>query len=1058
MLGFFVSMKICRRIVCLLSMVLLTHFSFGQITSGSVEGKVTDDTGTSIPGADVRMTHVPTGSTYQVVASNNGNFAISNLKPGGPYEILVSFFGFDDYKEANLYVPLGEVLKVEVVLQTEGSLLDSVIITQDASDPFKSDREGISTNIDEEQINKMPTLNRSIQDITRLVPQGGQSSFGGTNYRYNNLSVDGASNNDVLGFQEPASGAAGSVASGTPGALAGTQPISMDAIQEVQVSLAPFDVRQGNSTGTTINAVTRSGTNVVDGSVYSFGRNQILTGKSVDNARTPIADYFDLQSGFRIGAPIKKNKAFVFINYELGRRKEPVLNAPGDPGTQIPLEIAQAVSDTLRSRYNYDPGSYGELFNERRSDKFFVRVDFNLGQNHQLIVRDNLVLASADNLERGATVLTYANRGFTHNSVTNSFVTELKSLFKNNISNHFSASFNRVEDDRSYDGDVFPHVEINYNTANKIFLGTYREASIYGLTLNTTQVSDNIKIHRDKHVFTIGTSNDFYDIQYRFLTAWNGRWEYKSLDDFYNDMPSRVRGVYHYTDNSFGFNKSNPSADFRVVLLSGYVQDKYKPANRLTITGGVRLDMQLFPDKVPINPDVVNTPEFAHFDNQFGGVPQINPRVQAEYILNEEKTMQLRAGSGLFTGRIPFAWYAYSHYISGLNYGNIDYRPDSTLPITTDLSSLQSLQPGLTEINLVDNDFKLPRNWRSTLAFDFKFPDQSLLTIEGMYSKVITDVQFQNINLKDSTMQFSGADNRAYYLGDRQSRKVNPNFTNVFLLTNTNQGYQYFATISWRKQLGSGIHTSVAYTYGESKDIMNGVRNSMAANFSVNQAVNSNDPELTWSNFDVRHRIVYTASYDKVIKEKNRIGINLIYTGRSGSPFSYTYEGDLNNDASSRNDLIYVPASQDEIALIDITDETGMVTVSTEEQWQQLDEFIRQDEYLSSRRGGYAQRNGARTPWNHGLDTRFSYERKLKNKQRIELNLDIINVLALLNRNWGRQYFVPNVNNSTYQLISYEGISDNTPEFQFYNPQGTPWQIDQLNSRWQMQLGVRFSF
>jgi len=1051
-----------RKNVYIIYLMVLLWFPlsiFGQITTAIIEGIVSEETTQeTLPGATLIAIHQPTGTQYGIATQNDGSYVLANLKTGGPYTLTAAFIGFEENKKEGIYVTLGETTQIDFALKEASLELEAIEVTSNKNDLFNGDKSGVSTNIGEEQINKIPVLNRSLQEVTRLTPQGFQNTFAGSSYRYNNLNIDGASNNDVLGFQEPASGAGGSVASNTPGALAGTQPISLEAIEAVQVSIAPYDVRQGNFTGANINAVTRSGTNQLHGAVYSFGRNQLLTGKSIDEARESIADYYDLQSGFRIGGPILKNKLFFFANYEATRRSEPVLNAPGDEGTNISYDVANALADTLQSRYDYDIGAFGEVNNERISNKLFFRLDYNLGKKHQLTLRDNFVQAYADNLERGVNVLRYGTQGYRHNSTNNSLVGELRSIFNNNVSNHLIVGYNKVEDNRTYDGNVFPHVEIVHNTANTILFGSYREASIYGLSLNTFQLTDQLNIYKNRHTFTIGTNNDFYNIEYRFLTAWNGRWEYNSLEDFYNNQPSRIRGVYNYENNDFEFNRDNPSAAFRVMLLSAYIQDKYRVSNKLTLTAGLRFDMQVHPDKVPVNSIIVNTPEFEGFNNDFGGVPQINPRIAFNYLVNDK--VQLRGGSGLFTGRIPFAWYAYAHYISGLSYGNIDLRPTEPIEITDNLAELQDLQPGLTEINLVDNDFKLPRVWRSSLALDVKLPKDLLFTIEGMYTKSISDILFQSLNLKDSTMRFDGADDRFYYLGSSSEKKINPTFTNVFLLTNTDQGYKYHLTASLQKNF-KNANITAAYTFGESKDLSNGVRNSMAANFNVNQAIDSNNPELTWSNFDMRHRIVASASYQIAWSKKHQTNISAIYTNRAGSPYSFVYAGDVNKDGSSRNDLIYIPANSDEIKFQDITDSDGDVVISANEQWEQLNNYIEQDDYLKSRRGDYAQRNGARTPWNSQLDIRLAHQWHFNDKEdshRLEITLDFLNFLNLLHQDWGHQTFVPNVNNASYSLLKLKGVEDNQPVYQFDNPTSKPYQIDPLNSRWQAQLGVRYAF
>lgn len=1031
-----------------------------QITTSGISGILKDPSGSPLPGANITAIHTPTSSQYNTISDLNGRFRIDQLKAGGPYSLQISFIGFSTYKKENIYLELGIPLTTEVTLKENSVVLDAAEVVYDKSDKFTNEQPGVATHLGKDRIMELPTINRSLQDVTKLSPQGVSSSFAGTNYRFNNLSIDGAGNNDVLGFQEPASGAGGTVASGTPGALARTQPISLDAIQEVTVSIAPYDVQQGNFTGASINAVTRSGTNTTEGSIYVFGRNQLSTGKSVDNSRTAIEDFHDYQAGFRLGGPIVKNKWFYFINYERGRIKEPVLGEAGSDQSNVPLEVAQAISDTLQEKYGYDPGSYDQVSNHTMSDKFFIRLDHNLGKRHQLTLRNNLVIASSDNLERNNSNFKFSSQQFTHKSITNSLVGELKSRINNNLSNHLIVGFNRIEDERDFDGDIFPHIQITYNTANTIYIGPYREASIYGLTLNTYQLTDKLSFYKNKHTFTLGTHNEIYNIQYRFLTAWNGRWEYRTLDDFFNDNPRRIRGVYNLTNNDYNYNKDNPSADFNVFLLSAYLQDKYQVSDRLSITAGIRIDHHLASD-FPENPDVRNIPEFSEYDNKINAIPDINPRVAFQYQLNDDKTIQLRGGTGLFTGRIPFAWYAYSHYISGLNYGNIDLRPTDELELTDDLSELRSFQPDLREINLIDNDFNLPREWRTSLGIDFKFGKDWALTLEGMYSKTLKGVQFKSINLTDPVGNFEGPDDRPYYAESSSDRKVNPNFTNVFLLTNTEKGFQYHVTASLNKTFSSKLSANAAYTYGMSKDVSNGVRNSMAANFNWNQAVTPNDPDLAFSNFDVRHRFIVGGTYNHKFSNRHQSFISAFFNAQSGSPFSFTYEGDINRDGSSKNDLLYIPETQDDIALADITDNSGNVLVSAEEQWLQLDNYIENDDYLSENRGEYAERNGARTPWNYRMDIRLAHRLYIKpdeNARHFEFTLDIINFTNLLNRHWGHQFFVPNNTNSSYQLIEFDGIENNRPVYQFKNPEGKPWLTDQLNSRWQAQIGIRYTF
>ncbi|MGE0566536.1 MAG: TonB-dependent receptor, partial [Bacteroidia bacterium] len=507
----------------------------------------------------------------------------------------------------------------------------------------------------------------------------------------------------------------------------------------------------------------------------------------------------------------------------------------------------------------------------------------------------------------------------------------------------------------------------------------------------------------------------------------------------------------------------NPSADFQVILPSLYVQHDYKFNVRLRFSYGLRLEGNLFPVKPNLLNDFQTTPQFSDVQSGVQNQLIVSPRFGFNYDLTGKDKIKLRGGSGIFLGRMPFAWMAYAYIYNGNQFGNIDYKPTGNVNlITSDFSQFASIQPGLKEINIVDANFKLPRVWRSNLAFDFKLPKDFILTVEGLYSKTIYDVLFQTINLKDSTVALQGADDRPVFAGSGSSGKYNSDYTNVFMLTNTNKGNRYNISVSISKEFKFGLNIFTAYTYGVSKDVMNGVRVSPQANWEWNQTLHPNDPQLSFSNFDVRHRSITNISYSKKwnkVVEKSII--SLVFNAQSGSPFTYIYSGDLNRDGSPNNDLIFVPKDKTEIALVDITDAGGNVLVSANEQWNQLETYINSDNYLSSRKGDYVERNGARTPWNNQLDLRISNEFKLSKtkKQTLQVLVDIINFTNMINRNWGHQYFVPNTTNAGYSLITVKSInSSGAATYQFNNPTSTPWQVDPIASRWQMQLGVRLNF
>lgn len=1033
--------------------------STAQVTGSGIRGTVKAGNGEALEKITVQATHEPTKSVYSTVSQQGGTYNLPNLKSGGPYTIIFSSIGFASDTLTDIQLNLGITEQINSVLFPFATSLDDIVIRGNKK---VIRRTGAGTSISKNQIENFPTITRSLQDFTRLSPQANGNSLSGTNYRYNNLSIDGAALNDAFGFTEPASGAGGSLASGTPGGLAKTQPISLEAIQEVQVEVSPYTVLLGNFTGGSINAVTRSGTNQFSGSAFFSGRNQWLTGPTADAKRQRIENFSDYQTGFRLGGAIIKNKLFYFTAIEIARRNEPVAFAPGSAGAAIPFDLAKSLYDTVRSRYQYDLGSYEDVTLKINSDKFFAKLDWNLNSVHKLSFRHNYVQAFADNNERSANILNFASQGFRHYSKTHSAVFEAKSNFSNRLSNNLIIGFTHTNDQRQIKGNFFPHIEITNNTANTIYLGAYREAAVYGLNLKTFELTDNLSFYRRKQTITIGTHNEFYNIDYRFLTAFNGRWAYRSVDDFYADRPSRIRGVYNLQNNDYEFNRNNPSASFRVFLLSQYIQDEIALTKNFRLTAGVRFDFTAYPDRPAVNKDVTATKAFEHFSNRNNPYPQIAPRIGFNWNIDGKHQLVLRGGTGIFNGRMPFAWLAYPYYNSGTTYGNVDFRPTGVVPLINDVSQIaRTYQPGIREINLLDNNYKLPQVFRNSLGLEWKTDNGWSLSAEAVYTKTLNDVLYKTINLKDSTASLAGTgDNRTVYLGNGNAQKLNASFTNVFLLTNTSEGYRYQLSVTAGKRIQS-FQFFASYTYGVSKDISNGVRVSPQANWEFNQTLLPNAPQLAYSNFDLRHRSINTLQYNRKWK-RNSVNVIFVYTIQSGSPFTYTYIGDINRDGSPNNDLIYIPRNQSESNLVDIKDASGAIVTSAAVQWEQLNQYIEKDRYLSKRRGQYAERNGARTPWNQQLDMKLNYTLMLGTKNQthsIGFSLDVFNLSNLISKTWGRQYYVPNILNSSYQLLTVTRVNGSLqPELQFSNPQTTAWQYDALLSRAQGLFSIRYSF
>lgn len=1051
-----------KKIYTLLFLLISTS-SFSQLTTAEIRGIISSPSSSQNEVTTVLAIHTSTGTTFSTLSDEDGSYVLGNLRTGGPYTLLFVNFTGDSLRVTGIYLALGEVKQFNAELKVKESAIEEVEIIAKRRE-MDNQKGGTGKTIDKETIENLPSLNRSLFDITKLTPQSSGNSFGGANYRMNNLNIDGMGSNDAFGFQEPASGAGGSTAAGTPGALAKTQPISLDAIEQVQVNISPYDVRLGNFTGASINAVTRSGTNTFEGGVYVFNRNQYTTGKSADEARTRIANYSDLQNGFRVGGALKKDKLFYFVNAEFTDRVETVAFAAGDVGSNFVLSEIQALQDTLSKRYGFESGNLGTAQINIRSYKAFARIDWNINKNNQALIRVNFVNGYSDNFERSATILNLETQSFRHNSENINVVAELKSKLSNQWNNKLIIGYGTQHDERDpFGSQVLPHIEITNNTSNIIFAGTYREAAIFQMKQKTYELTDNLVFNKKRHTLTLGTHNEFFDFDYHFVTPYSGRWAYRSISDFYASRPSRIRGTYNLNNNDYSSNYNNPSSDFSVFLPSVYVQHDYRASRKLLFTYGVRLEGTIFPQAPNVVDEFSETPKFAGIESGIKSQLVVSPRVGFNYSILPENRLKLRGGSGVFMGRMPFAWMAYSYIYNGSQYGNIDIRPTGVVNLISDnYSDLAAIQPGINEINIIDRNYKLPKVLRSNLALDYQSKSGYTFSIEGLFTKTLSDVLFKTINAKDSTVALQGVDNRPVYVTTSAAGKENPNFTNVFLVTNTNKGHKYSIALSVAKEYKFGLSVFAAYNYGVSKDLSNGVRVSPQANWEWNQTILANDPKLSFSNFDIRHRTISTVSYSKKWRKIIEKSIfTFVLNAQSGSPFSFIYNGDLNRDGSPNNDLIYIPELQTDINLVNITDASGNIVTSAAQQWSDLDYYISNDTYLSKNRGQYAQRNGARTPWNTSLDLRIMNQIKLgkKGKQNIQVMFDIINLTNLIYKKWGYQYFVPNTTNAGYSALTVKSVNGaGAATYQFNKPKSTPWQIDPIASRWQMQLGIRYNF
>ena len=1069
--------------------VFISVSSFAQETTATLSGQVKDSKGALIAGATVVVKHIPTGATATTQTNNKGSFYVSNLQSGGPYLITISHVGLKTEEKSDYNLSLGSNSLNIKLLESTATLSEVVVKSKGGGL-----RTGAGIQIGQNQIKNMPAISRNLQDITRLTPQSNNNSFGGTNFRYNNVTVDGAINNDAIGFSPSIGGQ--TAVSGQPGSSTRTAPFSLDAIQDVQVYLTPYDVKIGNFLGGSVNAVTRGGTNTFTGSVYGYGSAPVLIGPNNipsavggDKSSEP-SSFYNFQTGGRLGFPIIKDKLFFFTNEEITRRADPVVGGAGTVPGLITAAQAYSIDSTMQKLGAGSAGAYGNTTKYSNSNKFFNRLDWVINSSNKLSIRNNTVTSEATSLERDNKTFRFGGVDYKQTNNHSSTVAELKTKFSNSVSNSAIVGYSVINDSRDpLSNPAIPQIEIAASNGGTIFLGTDREGSIFKMKQKTFEFTDNVTIVKGNNTVTIGTHNELYDITYGFVNAWNGRVAYSSVNDFLNNNPNRVRTNYNYTDNTRAGIMANPPAKFKVNMYSAYAEDEIR-LGKLKITPGIRFDLADMPNKQPLSVKTSGAAyDTAHFgttysytqprniQNKFLGNVEISPRVGFNYDLKGDQSIIIRGGTGIFTGRIPFAWLGYAYYNNGVTFGAFDqksakkpfakdangqqYNPIVSAISGTDGEKTFATQNGAntsatgsTQVDLIDNNFKMPEAWRSSLAVDYTTPNKWKFTLEGIYTKVLEDLKFQQVNY---------VDNPTYWLYDTKHQQpiysgtgINSKFTNAYLLSNTTEGYRYNITGQVSKIFDFGLTATVAYTYGHSKDIANGIRNSMESNWQLNPALSPNNPGLANSNFDIRHRIVSTWNYRLTSgKGKYTSNFTLFFSAASGNPYTFGLMQAIDG-TGQQTSLVYIPTKSD------MTNFFASDVVS-QGQAAAFNNYIDGNKYLSSRRGQFTERNGTTTPWNNQLDFRFSedYNFKLNGKTRsITFTYDIVNLSNLLNSNWGYYYYSPDTYNSMSSVglkLKTAGSPTANPVYTWSDP-GTPYAVDQFASRYQMQMGLRYTF
>ena len=1063
---------------------LLSFVVKAQETTSEMQGTIN---GASVlNGATVTAIHVPTGTKYVTSSRKNGQYNIANMKVGGPYTVTVTYVGYKEEKMEDVFLTLGNAYKADFALSANNASLTEVVVLSKKTDKvFSRSRTGSAEVITRQQIDRLPTTNRSLQDFTRLTPTANGSSFAGRSSSYNSLTVNGASFNNTFGL------------SGSLGGQTSSQPISIDALEQIQVNVAPYDVTLGNFTGAGINSVTKSGTNEFKGSVYNFYKSPDLTGLKVRNTTLAKQEFNFSNRGVTFGGPIIKNKLFFFVSGEQERISQPatsrIASRNGAAADNVVSGARAGTLDSLKafliSKFNYDPGAYENYTYDTYSDKITARLDFNINSKNTFNINyyylksyRNVAPSNSGSPTNGRsasiTGMPFISSSYVINNNFNIIIAELNTKFTNRLSNKLQVGYNQLRDFRSSPGGVFPMVDIMNGAGAALTSFGYEPFTANNkLNTDTWQFNDIVTYYAGKHTLNFGTQNTYNKFLNGFAPNYYGTYRFANVDSFYSSVNnSRANATSYALQYSARKGGEFPFAELKVLQLGFFIQDKWNVSKNFTLTAGLRADLPIFNQNFVTNKVADSLTYRDGVKIQTGKAPSTqilwSPRIGFNWDVKGDKTIQLRGGAGVFAGAPPFVWLSNQASNNGVDFGS--FTNTAGVAFSPNVSQYIPANPAAnTAYNLAvsDNKFKFPQLFRANLAIDVKLPFDIIGTLEGIYNKDINAVYHQNINLPSTGTALLGYDNRVrysstkIYSGAGGVSASNPNISDAILMKNTNNGYTYNVTVQLQRNV-KNLYTMIAYSYGDSRSVNDG--GSIAQSIWRDRLV-SGDPNsdaTSYSSFYQPHRVVAAAAYRFEYAKHFATSFGVTFESANGGTASYTYTGDLNNDGLNANDLIYIPAAKEEIIL---EKANAADTRTTDQIWDQLSAYIAQDDYLKGRRGKYAERNGVLLPFYSRADFNFTqdfYVNVKGKRNTIRFTADILNISNLLNRNWGVFKTTNRTAVLNYLRVETTGVNTGKPVFSFPYldaanriPLNSTFQnsVGQ-GSRYQIQLGVRYIF
>ena len=1099
------------KFACLFLLLFAWAEASAQNTTASISGSVKDSEGEPLQSAAILVTNNETGAFYGTVTNRFGIFSVSGLKPGN-YLVKISFLGYQEVAYDNVILSLGKDYNFNVVLKEDNVNLPTVTIRGEST-YFNETRTGQIYNVNRESMALLPSVNRSMLDYTRLSPYSGiENTMAGRDGRVTTLTIDGAVMNNSFGLSADLPGA------GTP--------ISIDAVEEMQIAIAPYDVRQSNFTGGGINVITKSGTNTFKGTAYTYFHNEKLRGNKIDGVDLGNrVSSSHTTVGFTLGGPILKDKLFYFVNAEYVTTPGPITeyklsqNGVGDAAAKISRVTAadmELFAAALKA-YGYDAGSYDLSNGDQTNTKMLARIDWNINNNNNLMLRYNwtgnkqwftpsgksTVGAKSANDRISQSGYAFRNNCYTQNDNAWSAVAELNSRLSGHMSNKFSASVSDVSNLRGSESAWFPHIDIRKDGDAFMSAGYEAFTNGTGNYVRTYNISDHIRWTLSHSIITAGLSYQYQKGATNYRMYGTGYYRYNSLEDFINQAVPAAFGMTYTYDGI-----DDPASRTSFGQTAAFLQAESRITDKITVTYGLRADHMQYYEPLQTNQSFKALDWTNHFyapgqapagyqapviDN--GKWPkanvQMSPRIGFNWDVDEARTLTVHGGAGLFTGRIPLVFFATIPNSSGMLQGTVM----SADPTNAMLQGLQNnflyteealknylRQQGLsmtanpnptlnnTSITGIASDFRLPQVFKTSLAIDYEPDDLAFplaVSVEGIYNKDINAVYVENYNQvnDDAAGRFSGADNRVNYNGIAPVQSTVSKSGGAMVISNTDKGYSWSLGGTLKAEPIYGLKTELSYIHQVSMSVQDMKGSALNSAWSNDVNVNSpNEQVLRPSAYVIPDKLSAMATY-RLGYAKNKFmstEIGLFYTGYTAGTYSYTYTNDMNGDGIT-NDLIWIPANKEDIQFVD----NGTITAA--EQQQAFWDFVNQDKYLSRHKGEYADANAARMPWLNRFDLHLAQNFNVgalrgskRSNETLQLSLDIMNVGNLLNSSWGVMQTPSACNNA--KVLEYKDTdAEGRPQFTMVkNNEGLvskTFDMDKSNSNcWYLQLGVKLIF